>query len=193
MLSFYCISFNDPANAAIGEAQLAVEVTSPAAGSVYFEFHNFGPIDSSITDIYWEAESLEALTGLVDADDGIGGDVGVDFSPGADPTNLPSANDASPPFVATTGLMTDSDSSPIANGVGPGQWLGVYFSLQAGKSFDDVLGELGTGTMRIGMHVQSIGEGGSESFINEVPEPATMTMLALGSLVLLHRGRRYAD
>lgn len=62
------------------------------------------------------------------------------------------------------------------NGVNPGETLGILFNLQAGRSFADVISELSTGEMRIGLHVQRYANGGSESLVNltsPVPEPSS--------------------
>ncbi len=195
MLSFYCLTNNNSADAAIGVAQLTVEVTSPDASHVLFEFRNIGPAASSIADVYWDDGSLLTLDNLVDEDDGFGGDAGVDFSPGASPGNLPGGNNASPAFVATEGFLIDSDPPVRPSGVDPGERLGVLYTLQAGASLQDIIDELVTGTMRVGLHVQGFDSGGSESFINNplvanIPEPATMSLLALGASLSLFRRKR---
>jgi hypothetical protein len=56
----------------------------------------------------------------------------------------------------------------------------------------DVLNDLNTGALRVGIHVIGYGSGGSESFINvPVPEPGTGLLVGAGLLVLAaHRRRR---
>jgi hypothetical protein len=53
---------------------------------------------------------------------------------------------------------------------------------------------MGSGSLRIGLHVQAIGTtGGSESFINNpnpVPEPATLGLVGAGLLLLGWRKRK---
>lgn len=194
VLSFYCLTNNNSADAAIGVAQLSVEVTSPAAGYVLFEFRNIGPAASSIADVYWDDGSLLTLEYLIDADDGVGGDSGVDFSPGASPGKLPGGKNASPEFVVTENFLTDSDPPARPSGVDPGEQLGVLYTLQVGASFQDIIDELATGTMRIGLHVQGFDSEGSESFINyplseAIPEPATLAVMGCGAIGLLRRRR----
>ena len=60
--------------------------------------------------------------------------------------------------------------------------------LQLGGTYADVLSELASGALRIGIHVQGFASTGSESLIN-TPEPGTALLLALG-LGGLAAGRR---
>ena len=128
------ITNNDPFDAAIGEAQLFVDVTDSLGGEqmnanqVLFTFLNIGPEAFSICDVYFDDgmdELLESIT-LID-----NSSTGVTFSEGASPGNLPGANDADPDFVTTAGFLADSDSPAQPNGVNPGEYLGILFDLQA--------------------------------------------------------------
>jgi len=205
-LSFGNISANNVGDAAIGEAQLSVDVTDFGGGQVLFTFNNAGPEASSIADVYFDDGTLLGIAALIDADEG-GGDAGVDFSQLATPGNLPAANNASPPFETTAGFSADADPPVQPKGVNPGESLGVIFDLLAGVSFADTLAALdqggGVGGLRIGIHVQGFASGGSESFVNNppdggeeppsaVPEPGVLSLVGFSLLGMLAVRRRYA-
>jgi len=123
----------------VGEEQLFVDVSdygldSDGYSQVLFTFRNIGPLASSICDVYFDDGTLLGIARLIDKDDP-GGDKGVDFSLGAKPGELPGAGDILPVFQTTAGFSADSDPATTPNGVAPGEWLGVLFTLQEGKDF----------------------------------------------------------
>ena len=185
------------ANGAAGEAQLYVDIIDQDP-QVLFRFRNIGPVYCRIDDVYFDDGSLLGIAELIDADEGTGGDNRVDFSEGASPGDLPGGNNVVPAFEVTQTFLADSDppgQSPVANPYKPGvepndQWLGIVFNLVPGRTYAHVIEELNSGgLLRIGLHVQSFPDGGSESFVS-VPEPATLGLLLLGGLTLIRRRRR---
>lgn len=192
--TFQCITNNNPDSCAIGEAQLFVDVVGypqtvqigsykygpSSAGEVLFRFYNTGPSASVIRGVYFDNGSLSALESLIGMD-------GVEFSPKGSPPHLPGGDSLSSEFDAT--FWATADQPPSKNGIDPGEALGVLFTLGAGTTWDDVIGALGSGDLRIGIHVQAFPGEYSESFVNGgvVPEPAAI--LLVGS-VLLILGRR---
>jgi hypothetical protein len=189
-LGFHCITNNLAGDCTIGGAQMSVDVTDPGSGRIAFTFRNVGAGASSITDVYWDDGSLLGIFSITNTP-GL-----VQFTSPATPGNLPGGNNALPPFVATAGFSADSDSPVQPMGVNPGETLIVTFDLINGRSFADALSDLGDGELRIGIHVQGYGSGGSESFVNGsppvvVPEPGTFALLGGGTLALtLSRRRR---
>jgi hypothetical protein len=177
---FYNISANDVGDAAIGEAQLWVDVTDATdaiGGKVLFTFGNTGPAASSICDVYFDDGSLLGIAIIYN-------NPGVSFTEGAKPGDLPSGDNASPPFIATAGFTADSDPEVEANGVSPGESLGILFDLQGNQTFADVLSELYSLELRIGIHVQGFESGGSGSFVNSVPDASIMFLLGPSLLAL---------
>jgi len=159
------------ANVATGSAQLFVRVSEgPGANQATFHFINTGPNASSITDVYFDDGSLLGIASITDSG------AGVNFSQGASPPDLPGGNGCDPDFHTVAAFTADSNPPTQPNGVNtPTEYLDITFSLQGGQTFDDVVAELSTGALRIGIHVQAFGNGGSESFING---PSTAVDLA---------------
>ena len=186
--SFSNITGNDAGDAAIGEAQLWLDVTDNGGGEAWFTFHNDGPEDSSITQIYFDGDILAGLLSVDDSDPGV--EYGTDS---AAPPNLPGGNPAG--FSADISIDPEAPVQP--NGVNPGEYVAVLFSLQAGMDFSDLIDALNAEDLRVGIHVQGYDTGGSESFINTqgstpapVPEPATLFLLGSGLLGLGAYGRK---
>lgn len=171
-----------------GQAQLSVEVL--ANGSlVDFIFRNIGLNACSITDVYFDDDILLSFGSIVNGP-------GVLFSHNATPPNLPGANLASPPFVTTTGLSADSNAPVQPNGVNPGEMLTIRMALLGSNMFADVISDLASRDLRIGIHVQGFANGGSESFIGNpnpgvVPAPGALVLGVVG-MACLRRVRRVA-
>ena len=192
-LSFDCITGNLAGNCAIGESQLSVEVTDAGNNGtnnqVLFTFLNNGSDDNFIRNVYFDDGTLLGIATLIDADEGVGGDMNVDFSQGSNPPDLPGGENVN--FEVTAGFLADADTpQPQNTGVNPGESLGILFNLILEQDFDDVINALtigdADGGLRIGIHLQSIGSNnGSESFVNApVPVPAAVWLFgsALGLL-----------
>lgn len=186
-IGFDCITNNNAADCAIGEAQLSVDITDIGGGQVLFTFNNSGPDASSIEGVYFDDGTLLGIASLIDTDSG--GDPGVDFDLGASPGNLPGANNASPAFQTTAGFLTDSNPPVSHKGVNPGESLGVIFDLLPGVTYADTIAALGT-DLRIGIHVIAFDSGGSESFVSVIPVPAAVWLFASGLLGLVGVARR---
>ena len=184
MLSFGCITNESAQNCATGALQLTVEVLAAPNGQVQFIFRNIGSAASSIADVYFDDGTLLGLASITNGP-------GVNFSQGASPGNLPGANNISPAFETTAGFNADSNPPVQPNGVNPGEALSIFFSLQSGGTYADVIRELYSAELRIGIHVQGFQNGSSESFVNLAPVPlpaaAWMLIAGLGGLAALRR------
>ena len=160
-------------------------VSDPGAGLVDFTFHNESfyneiPVESSIARIYFQDGSLLNFAGITDGP-------GTSFNQSARPRNLPSGKSLAPPFITTPELSFNSGPPRPHNGINPGEWVRITFGINGG-TFADVIEKLNTGAMRIGAHIIAFPDGSSESAI-AVPEPATISLLGLGILLLLKKRR----
>ena len=193
-IGFECVTPGASAeNIATGEQQLWLDVYKHGEEEVaYFRFRNVGLMPASIADIYIQDGQLTELLFIIDKDDPVGGpygDPGVDFDIGATPGNLPDGQYADPPFVATKRFSMDSDPPVSQWGIDPGEQLEAVYSIAPDKTVYDIEQEILAGTLRIGYHVQSFGDGDSASFVN-TPEPASLLLLGLGSLIFLKKSRK---
>lgn len=182
-------SQNQPQNPA---AQLTAIMSDAGAGQIKFRFENdvTNGIAASICDVYFADGTLLGIAS-------ISASAGVSFSQGAAPGNLPGGNSLNPVFQTTAGFSADSNPPVAPNGVNSSaEWLEITFNLINGKTFSDSVNALHTGELRLGMHVQAIGNGGgSDSFYNTgltmVPLPGTAAMgfACLGGLAAARRRR----
>ena len=172
---FVNITHNDAVNATIGEAQLFMELGDPVGSQVRFTFSNTGPEASSITQVYFDDGGLLSFASI---DDSLGG---VEFSQGANPPELPGGNTVIPTFMTTAGLSFGSDPPSPANGVNPGEWVALTFNVNPSIDLQE---QIASGVLRIGIHVQAIGAGGSEAFILGQPLDGNTTVPAPGAIVL---------
>ena len=187
--SFTCITNSDPTDAAIGEAQILVDVLDYGTNGVLFYFTNVGSEACSLTDVYFDDGALLGSALIIDPNS-----PGVVFSLNASPPNITGHNNITPAFFTTAGFSADSDPPTHSNGVNPGEFLGIYFELQAGNTYADVLNDLETGDLRVGVRLQGFASGGSEAFVNKkaaVPEPSTCIFFLFGIVGIVGIKRKF--
>jgi hypothetical protein len=175
-------SFAQVTNGSINlSSQLQVSVSQYSATQISFSFCNNIGIASSITDIYFDDGRYLGQASIVQSP-------GVNFSAGATPPNLPAGNT----IKFSTSFSADSNPPVVANGINDkSESLTIIFTLVNGKTTADVINALTSGEMRVGLHVQSIGNNGlSESYVTNVPEPSLVLLLGIGlSAAALAAGR----
>jgi hypothetical protein len=181
---FYNITNNSTTNALIGQTQLSMDVSDYGVGLVSFKFINEGLEDCVISEIYFQDGSILGFSSINESLSEV--DFKEEEIGNINPKNLPGGKSIDPKFIATTAFSIEPLNPEPTWGVGPGEWVEIVYSLQSTKKYADIIGEMDNADLRIGIHVQSFADGGSESFIN-TPEPATMVLLGLGGLVLRKR------
>jgi hypothetical protein len=165
---------------------MSVEVTN-GAGYVDLTFRNGAAVQSSISGIFFDDGSLLGIDSITN------NPTYTSFSAPRTKGTFPGGQELDPPFVTDKEFNTGANNPPAWKGVNEGdlvnEWVIVSFELTPGGTLDDVLAELNSGALRIGIHIGNLADGSSESAIL-VPEPATMGLLGLGGLLLLRRRRR---
>lgn len=187
--TFGCITNNNAGNCSAGQAQLAMDVSS-FGGGVRFTFSNTGAVASSVEQVFFDDGVLAGAA--VTIQNGLG----VSFSQDGSAGNLPGGNSITPQF--DTSFSFSANPPPSMNGVNPGETLGLVFS-GGSVSLANVLNELNSGQLRVGLHVIAFANGGSESYVNRpglppivgpIPEPGTLALLGSGLLALGGIARR---
>jgi len=189
----------------------SLTVSDEGSHKVGFKFNNNSAATSSITDIYFDAYPGCGLLNFNNVS--IIEGPGVFFSKYASPKTLPGGSELTPKFDKTPEYSADSDSPVSHNGINPIEWLKLIFTLKDGKSYSDVIAEIAAGSttdknLRVGIHIQSLPKdihygcycpppdySDSASAINctqpkPIPEPATITLLALGLLVSIRKNNK---
>ncbi len=158
------------------------ETNQLSANELLFSVQNNVGIASNVSEVYFD----DGLLGPSRVLNSLGGFTNFTGG-GADPENLPSGNNASPPFVATGAFSADAQGSPN-NGVNASaDILGIVLGLGSFADFAAVASAVSDGSLRFGLHVRSIGTDGlSDSFVNEVPIPAAVWLF--GSALLSFAG-----
>ncbi len=179
-----CVTDNNAGDCAIAFDQISLDVTSGGGNQVLFDFGNTGSEMLTLARIYFDDGSLMELLSISN-----GGGVSFTFDQFPGPNDLPGGENAldqfgnPDPFVTTLGFLSGATAPPPTNGLEPGENVVLTFKLAGGQKIDDILAELGDGTLRVGVHMINFASGGSES-LTTIPEPGTFAMLGLGILGL---------
>ena len=158
---------------------------SDGTGTGDFTFWNNSTVQSSVTKMYWDDGSLVGTCGITTSSGVVFNEIEIS------PPNVPGANLLDPPFEAIRAFTADADPPLYHNGINDGgvEWAEFCFTLDVADDYFDLQNELISGELRLAVHLQGFADGSSESAVN-IPEPSSMSVLALGGLALLGRKRR---
>lgn len=191
--NFSCITNNSPSDCAIAEAQASVDVVDLGNNQVEFVFSVAAGETFSIAEIYFYDGTLLGIASINDNPAG-----GVDYyEQTGGSMKLPGTG-----FGPTKAFAAVDAANPApANGVNPGEQVGIVFDLLAGMDYGDVINALalpyspgaGNGALMIGFHATAFASGGSESLTTLVPVPAALWLFGsslLGLGAFKYRSRR---
>ena len=142
--------------------------------AVRFTFYNNGPDpDVFIMGVYFDDGVLETFA-IDDAP------LDVDFKQITTPSDLPGGSNLTPPFVTTDEFKATKDGAAW-HGVNSGESLGIVFTLTSMGTFADVINDLNTFNIRVGIHVGGIGPDAecSDSFVH-IPAPGAVLLGSIG-------------
>ena len=149
----------------VGDDALMVDVIDMGPGQVEFKFTNNMGETSAISNIMFQDDMLLGYAQIDNKNTDL-----VQYSRAPE---LPGSDSLTDPLSVTPGLSFDSKGD-LFSGINPGQSASIKFDLLRGSTFDDVINDLNSGALRIGIFVNGL-ENGIGSYLNTqeggVPEP----------------------
>lgn len=184
--TFSRITSNTPDGYALPTIEMTVYDTGIDSGKVGFTFGLTGP--GTISEIYFDDGALLDISAIID------NPPDVDFTDTKiNPKNLPGGNLLDPAFIATQGLLVQSDKN-TSTGISQGETLSLEYTLKNNLNYQDVLSAINLGifdpavdgSLRAGVHVRELGLGGkySDSFVITTPVPVPVPVPVPGSVLL---------
>ena len=85
-----------------------------------------------------------------------------------------------------------ADPARPKNGLHYEDYVSILFDLVDGVSFDEVIADIDDQSLGLGIHAQSLPGGASASF-TPIPEPLTLSLLGIGTLLIRNKRRGTAQ
>jgi len=173
-----------------GKLHLFAELSEVDDQNVYFKFINTDASvsPSTITAVYFDDDVFEAGADVLSSPVLDNSSAGVNFGFGDSNSKPPRGAELDPQWKKEQTDFSALSTAPTAgNGVNS---ISEYFGMTFVADYDAVVSALENNTLRIALHVQSFPDNeGSMTFVN-VPEPATLAVLALGGMCLITRRKK---
>jgi hypothetical protein len=186
-LQFSLISGDSPL---ADQVNINLQVSKVAANQIRLDFKNLSGTDATVAQIYFE-DRLGYMRRFTLNNTGP-----ASFQSGAKPPNLPGWENIG---FDTTFSFGAKNPSPKW-GIEAGESFQMLVDLTEPRVAAEFMQGLGTKSVRVGLHVQALKDGGSLSLVStppggggEVPEPGTMALLGsalMGGLGWSWRRRR---
>ncbi len=150
-----------------------------------FTFTNNCSTDGVLGRIFFMENDLMTFDSIYDQPEG------VSFSP-------PSGKNAMLPgghplgFTPQNAFSIDADPARPKNGLHYEDYVSILFDLSGGISFADIIAEIDSHSLGVGIHAQALPGGGSASF-STIPEPLTLSLLGIGTLLIRNKRRGTAQ
>jgi hypothetical protein len=157
------------------------------APQALFTFTNNCDSDGVLGRIFFMKNDLMTFNGIDDQSDGVA------FSqPNGKNAMLPGGH----PLGFTPHNTFSINAAPPRphNGLHFEEYVSILFDLTGETSFDDIIEEIDVQSLGVGIHTQALPGGGSASFTaTAIPEPLTLSLLGLGTLLIRNKRRGTAQ
>jgi len=167
-------------NGIIGNDQFAMAVAGLPPNQARFIISNTGRTPSSITGVLVDDGTIRVVESLEGTEFS---NEGVTLSRAAVVAGLPGGQFLTPVFVPASGLTVISGSE--TKGINPGESVVITTNLPEGTMLEELLEEIRTGQLRVGLTAAGFPNGGTGSFVNLtsplIPAPAAIALGSLGA------------